>query len=101
MLRRGGWRGKLVPKMGQRQESVVVARLPGRSADNQRGCHKASRNRRSFEANVFALRQVDLREIVRCHELQQVLDRSDVERPGRVPFVVGHLATPIQEIPAL
>ena len=43
---------------------------------------------------LIALLEVELAQVVFRHQLEEILDRPDVERPGRVPFVVGHSEPP-------
>jgi hypothetical protein len=49
---------------------------------------------------LIAFPELDLAEIVFRHELDEILDRADVERPGRVPFFVGHRETPKRRRPS-
>ena len=49
---------------------------------------------------LVAFLEGDLAQIVFGHQLQEVFDRPDVERPGRIPFVVGHRETPKTKHPA-
>ncbi len=43
---------------------------------------------------LIAFLQIDLCEVVRAHQLQQILDRADIKRPRFILFLISHRLTP-------